>query len=115
MVLSFSPDDTFQYYSSGVYESLQPAQWIQQNIQRPEWTAVDHSILVYGWGEENGVKYWLCQNSWGSDFGIKGSFKIKRGDDTMGIESSAEVAEPYVVDSLTLNQIREAAKKYKSI
>ena len=58
---------------------------------------VDHSVLVYGWGQENGVKYWLCQNSWGNDFGINGSFKIKRGEDTMGIESSAEFVLPYQI------------------
>ncbi len=45
-----------------------------------------------------GIKYWLCLNSWGDDFGIKGSFKIKRGEDTMGIESSAEFVDPYIVD-----------------
>lgn len=115
LVLSFSPDDSFSYYADGVYHPLEPAEWVQQNIQRPEWTNVDHSILVYGWGEENGVKYWLCQNSWGSDFGLKGSFKIKRGEDTLGIESSAEVGEPYLVEPAELEALRVQAQKYKSV
>lgn len=65
---------------------------------------MDHSVLAYGWGEESGVKYWLCQNSWGNDFGISGSFRIRRGDDHMGIESSAEFASPYVLN-LTPSQV----------
>jgi cathepsin C len=36
---------------------------------------VDHSVLCYGWGEENGQKYWLLQNSWGKDWGENGNFK----------------------------------------
>lgn len=36
------------------------------------------SVRVIGYGEENGVKYWLAANSWSSDWGEKGFFKIKR-------------------------------------
>ncbi|MEQ2187280.1 hypothetical protein GOODEAATRI_003058, partial [Goodea atripinnis] len=28
-----------------------------------------HAIKVLGWGEENGVPYWLCANSWNTDWG----------------------------------------------
>ena len=31
-----------------------------------EWQYINHSILIIGWGEENGVKFWLCRNSYGS-------------------------------------------------
>jgi hypothetical protein len=57
----------------------------------------------------------LCQNSWGAEFGIKGSFKIKRGEDTMGIESSAEVATPYLVEGQEFEQLKQVAKSYKNI
>lgn len=45
-----------------------------------------HAIRVLGWGEENGEKYWLCGNSWNTDWGDNGFFKIKRGSDECGIE-----------------------------
>lgn len=31
-----------------------------------------HAIKVLGWGEENGVPYWLCANSWNTDWGDNG-------------------------------------------
>ncbi len=54
-----------------------------------------HMMMVYGYGELNGVKYWLVRNSWGSKWGVNGSSKIERGIDAWGIETlgvySAEV------------------------
>jgi cathepsin C len=60
---------------------------------------VDHSVLCYGWGEEMGQKYWLLQNSWGTDWGDKGKFKMRRGTDESNIEGMAEAATPVVIRS----------------
>jgi len=32
-----------------------------------------------GWGVQDGTPYWLCANSWNSDWGDNGFFKILRG------------------------------------
>ncbi|KAE8605451.1 hypothetical protein XENTR_v10015145 [Xenopus tropicalis] len=46
-----------------------------------------HAIKILGWGVENGTPYWLCANSWNTDWGDNGFFKILRGKDHCGIES----------------------------
>uniref|UniRef100_A0A8C4F6C7 Cathepsin B n=1 Tax=Dicentrarchus labrax TaxID=13489 RepID=A0A8C4F6C7_DICLA len=53
-----------------------------------------HAIKLLGWGEENGTPYWLAANSWNSDWGDKGFFKIKRGTDECGIESEVVTGIP---------------------
>ncbi|KAH7967061.1 hypothetical protein HPB49_022084 [Dermacentor silvarum] len=45
-----------------------------------------HAVRILGWGTENGVPYWLVANSWNQDWGDKGYFKIRRGNDECGID-----------------------------
>ena len=53
-----------------------------------------HAIRMLGWGEEKGTPYWLIANSWNSDWGNNGYFKILRGDDHCGIESQISAGLP---------------------
>ena len=53
-----------------------------------------HAIKIIGWGVEDGVKYWLCANSWNESWGEKGYFRIRRGNDECGIDSSAATGMP---------------------
>lgn len=46
-----------------------------------------HAVKIVGWGEENGVPYWLCANTWTPDWGDSGFFKIRRGNNECGIET----------------------------
>ena len=43
---------------------------------------------IIGWGTEHRVKYWLCANSWNRFWGDKGTFKIIKGENHLGIESN---------------------------
>jgi C1A family cysteine protease len=56
----------FQFYSGGVLTSNSCG------------TTLDHGVLVVGYGEESGQKYWLVKNSWGPTWGDKGYVKIAR-------------------------------------
>ncbi|KAL4107660.1 hypothetical protein QTP88_017970 [Uroleucon formosanum] len=59
-------------YKSGVYQYDK-----QPNV---DFFTV-HSVQIIGWGEENGDPYWLVVNSFGTDWGHNGTFKISRGND----------------------------------
>ncbi|CAL8313133.1 unnamed protein product [Lota lota] len=67
--------EDFLLYKSGVYQRI-----------TGEFLG-GHAIKILGWGEENGTPYWLAANSWTTDWGEKGFFKIKRGKNECGIEA----------------------------
>lgn len=51
-----------------------------------------HAVRLVGWGEEtvNGqlVKYWWIANSWGTDWGLNGYFRMKRGMHDIQLEEN---------------------------
>ena len=48
---------------------------------------IDHYVEILGWGEENGKKYWLGRNSWGTSWGESSFFRIQMGSNNLGIET----------------------------
>ncbi|XP_020267252.1 zingipain-2-like isoform X1 [Asparagus officinalis] len=62
----YSKAREFHLYKSGVYEG--PCQ-----------TSIDHAVTIVGYGEtDDKTKYWLVKNTWGTSWGEKGYFRMKK-------------------------------------
>lgn len=74
--VAFSVYEDFLSYKSGVYQ------------HRTGRFLGGHAVKLVGYGSDAGTKYWLIANSWNESWGDQGFFKILRGSDECGIESS---------------------------
>lgn len=91
IVVGIEPGEDFMYYSEGVFRTVVGP--VVPPMLSQEWEKVDHAVLLVGWGEDNGDKYWRLQNSWGEDWGEDGFFRIARGENQCGVESIPEAAD----------------------
>ena len=63
-------------------------------------TECDHILAIMGFGGEDNNAYWLVQNSFGSTWGERGYFRIKRSsalqgrEHNLGIEKDVSWAMP---------------------
>jgi len=58
----------FMSYSSGIYAPTANATFLG-----------GHTVKVVGWGNSNGINYWICASSWGTTWGMSGYFNIQFG------------------------------------
>jgi len=73
---SFSVYADFESYTGGVY------------VHKTGAYMGGHAVKIIGWGVDGGQDYWTVANSWNTDWGEKGFFRILRGVDECGIEGS---------------------------
>lgn len=74
----------FLNYQSGVYQHITGTLLGSQ------------AIKILGWGEHNGTPYWLAANSWNTNWGESGFFKIRRGINECSIETYVVTGFPKV-------------------
>ncbi|XGW24188.1 hypothetical protein V3C99_005966 [Haemonchus contortus] len=67
--------EDFSHYKSGIY------------VHTAGEERGGHAVKIIGWGIENGTKYWTIANSWNTDWGENGYFRILRGVNHCDIEA----------------------------
>ncbi|KAI5237268.1 Pro-Cathepsin H [Manis pentadactyla] len=82
---AFEVTDDFMKYTKGIYSST-------SCHKTPD--KVNHAVLAVGYGEENGVPYWIVKNSWGPNWGMNGYFLIERGKNMCGLAACASYPIP---------------------
>ncbi|KER20816.1 papain family cysteine protease, partial [Opisthorchis viverrini] len=91
--IGFEVYDDFIHYKSGVYRHTN----IRHPLKRFEpFELTNHAVLLVGYGfdEESKLPYWIVKNSWGTEWGEGGFFRILRGSDECAVESLGVVFDP---------------------
>ncbi|XP_071439851.1 cathepsin B [Hetaerina americana] len=82
---AFTVYEDFPLYKTGVYRHVDGSE------------LGGHAIRILGWGVDKSagnLPYWLVANSWNSDWGNRGYFRILRGENECGIEDDIAAGLP---------------------
>ncbi|KAI8469275.1 MAG: cysteine endopeptidase [Monoraphidium minutum] len=91
LAIGIDADYDFGAYSEGIY-------YEKRCSTRP--SRLNHAVILVGWGEREGEKYFIVRNTWSSLWGQNGYILMHRGGNDCGIASDAvfaKVAKKYVV------------------
>jgi cathepsin B len=69
-----------------------------------------HAVSIAGWGVEDGsnTPYWICINSWGTDWGDNGYWYHAIGDNKTFIESNCHSAIPKMASNSELTAVTQS-------
>lgn len=90
--------DDFLVYRGGLYQEMPTATQLSDARRQ----RIFHAVKIIGWGEMEGKKYWLIENSWGEDWGEHGFGKVIAGgspEDRTGI-----MLESYILAAVPSNK-----------
>ena len=75
--LMYAHSETFESYTGGIITDTTP------------YPGITHAVAVVGWGESaDGVKYWSVRNSFGTNWGENGFYRVLRGDNVYNMETN---------------------------
>ncbi len=90
---------------------------IYMGPKKDEKSAGGHAIRIVGWGEEDNVKFWWIANSWGTDWGMNGYFRMKQSIPECQLEDNMLAVKPQfpgmTLWPLTLDEITPQAKMFR--
>ncbi|CAH8494782.1 unnamed protein product [Dicrocoelium dendriticum] len=72
-----------QFYRSGIFS---PPFLLCSNRD------LNHAVVTVGYGQDGRFPYWIVKNSWGTDWGEEGYFRIRRGRGVCGIDRMVTTA-----------------------
>ena len=78
---------SFQFYKSGVFSATCGEQLV-------------HGVLVVGYGEEAGEKFWKVKNSWGKSWGLNGYIQLARELGPAGGQCGVAMCPSYPIASI---------------
>ncbi|XP_031627168.1 cathepsin L1-like [Contarinia nasturtii] len=68
MSIAIAVNSKFQMYGGGIFDDRSCNNG-----------ALNHALVVIGYGTENGQDFWILKNSWGTGWGERGYMRIRRG------------------------------------
>lgn len=73
----------FQFYTGGI---------LKGNKRTCNPRMLNHGVTLVGYGEEDGTKFWIIKNSWGTGWGEEGYIRLERGCGACGVNTNVSTA-----------------------